>query len=117
MASATSSTGCPLHNTVIRLLNRIGAHRIKHTYNTQSVNDGSWSESDFFCYFGSPISGLEGKILGIVGYGELGHAVAKLAKCFAMEVLIAHAHNAGDGVRNKADLSSSCLTKCSNIFF
>ncbi len=55
----------------------------------QSVIDGSWSHSDFFCYFAEPVSDLEGKTLGIIGYGELGKAVAKLAKCFGMNVLLA----------------------------
>ncbi len=55
----------------------------------QSVIDGSWSHSDFFCYFAEPISNLEGKTLGIIGYGELGKAVAKVAKCFGMNVLLA----------------------------
>ena len=60
-----------------------------------SVIDGDWSRSDYFCYFGSPINGLEGKTLGIIGYGELGHAVAKVAECFGMKVLIANGHGKG----------------------
>ena len=55
----------------------------------QSVIDGNWSNSDFFCYFAEPISNLEGKTLGIIGYGELGKAVAKVAKCFGMNALLA----------------------------
>lgn len=62
-----------------------------------SVIDGDWSRSDYFCYFGSPVSGLEGKTLGIIGYGELGHAVAKVAECFGMKVLVAHGHGKGHG--------------------
>ena len=60
------------------------------------VADGEWSRSDFFCYFGEPISSLDGKILGIIGYGELGKAVAKVAKSFGMNVLIAQSHDAGE---------------------
>ena len=55
----------------------------------RSVSDGEWSRSDYFCYFGEPISELEGKTMGIIGYGELGQAVAKVARCFGMEVLLA----------------------------
>lgn len=58
------------------------------------VADGEWSRSDFFCYFGEPISSLDGKTLGIIGYGELGTAVAKVAKSFGMNVLIAQSHEA-----------------------
>ena len=57
-------------------------------YNS-SVSEGDWSRSDYFCYFGEPISELEGKTMGIIGYGELGQSVAKGARCFGMEVLLA----------------------------
>jgi glycerate dehydrogenase len=55
----------------------------------RSAANGDWSQSDLFCYFGEPVSELEGKTIGIVGYGELGKAVAKLARCFGMKVLLA----------------------------
>ncbi len=53
------------------------------------VKNGLWSDSEFFCNYASPLSELQGKTLGIIGYGELGKSVAKIAKCFAMKVLIA----------------------------
>ena len=37
-----------------------------------------------------PIRELGGRVLGIVGYGHLGHAVADLARAFGMEVRIAN---------------------------
>jgi glycerate dehydrogenase len=55
----------------------------------QSVAEGEWSRSEFFCYFGEPISDLQGKTLGVIGYGELGQAVARVAECFGMKVLLA----------------------------
>jgi glycerate dehydrogenase len=36
-----------------------------------------------------PISELNGKLLGIVGYGELGSNVGRIAEAFGMQVLIA----------------------------
>ena len=56
--------------------------------------DGHWSQSDFFCYFGEPISELAGKTLGIIGYGELGKHVAKVAEGFGMDVIIARRNDA-----------------------
>jgi len=50
--------------------------------------DGRWSESPHFCYHGKKISELAGKTIGVIGYGELGRAVASLAKAFSMNVLI-----------------------------
>lgn len=56
----------------------------------QDVFQGRWGESPFFCRLDYPIVPLNGKRLGLVGYGELGQAVADLAnRAFAMELVIA----------------------------
>jgi glycerate dehydrogenase len=55
----------------------------------QAIQQGRWEQSKFFCLLDFPIEELGGKILGIVGYGELGQAVAKTAACFDMEVRVA----------------------------
>jgi glycerate dehydrogenase len=52
--------------------------------------DGTWSRSEQFTVAGAPIRELAGKILGIVGYGTLGKAVAKAARdALGMRVLVA----------------------------
>ena len=53
-----------------------------------AVKQGQWNTSPIFCLLDFPIVELSGKTLGIVGYGELGKAVAKLAEAFGMRVLI-----------------------------
>lgn len=53
------------------------------------VKRGGWQESRFFCPLDFGIQELSGKTLGIIGYGELGHAVAQIAQAFGMQVLIA----------------------------
>ena len=53
------------------------------------VKNGVWSNSQFFSLLDHPIRELAGLTLGIVGYGELGSAVAKVAQAFGMRVLIA----------------------------
>jgi glycerate dehydrogenase len=55
----------------------------------RDVIDGSWQAQDQFCLLDHPISELAGKTLGILGYGELGKGVARVAQAFGMRVLVA----------------------------
>jgi glycerate dehydrogenase len=54
-----------------------------------SVARGDWSRSAHFCLLDHPVEEVAGLALGIIGYGELGQAVARVAQCLGMEVLIA----------------------------
>ncbi|MBF8740079.1 2-hydroxyacid dehydrogenase [Pseudomonas guariconensis] len=53
----------------------------------QAVADGRWAAASQFCLLDFPIVELQGKTLGLLGHGELGGAVARLAEAFGMRVL------------------------------
>ncbi|MCO4757298.1 MAG: 2-hydroxyacid dehydrogenase [Oceanospirillaceae bacterium] len=55
----------------------------------RAVKAGDWGKASQFCMLGFPIRELSGRTLGIVGYGNLGGAVAELAKAFGMKVVVA----------------------------
>jgi glycerate dehydrogenase len=62
----------------------------------QAAVDGTWSRSEQFTVPGAPIRELSGKVLGIVGYGVLGQAVAKAARdALGMRVLVAKRQGGG----------------------
>jgi len=52
-----------------------------------AVAAGQWAKASQFCLLDFPIVELEGKTLGLLGHGELGGAVARLAEAFGMRVL------------------------------
>ena len=54
----------------------------------RDVQAGRWQEAKQFCLLDYPIMELEGKTLGILGHGELGGAVARLAEAFGMRILL-----------------------------
>ena len=65
---------------MLELCHRIGRH-------DHAVHQGKWCECSNFCFWDTPQMELSGKTLGIIGFGRIGQAVAKLAKAFDMRVL------------------------------
>jgi len=55
----------------------------------RAVRDGRWQRAGQFCLLDYPIRELADKTLGIVGHGELGRGVARVAEAFGMRVLLA----------------------------
>lgn len=64
---------------------------LEHFNNTSNYNkyvqDGRWKRSKTFSPFVYPLSEVAGKTLGIVGFGNIGRAVAKIANAFEMRVI------------------------------
>lgn len=59
--------------------------RVEHY--TEENRKGRWSSSPDFCYWDTPLHELAGKKFGIVGLGNIGMAVARIALAFGMDVL------------------------------
>ncbi|QYK13798.1 D-2-hydroxyacid dehydrogenase [Shewanella rhizosphaerae] len=68
------------------------AHILHHTQRLSahhnSVVAGVWSQAPDFCFTLAPLQSLKGKILGLVGFGDIGRQVANIAKAFQMRVLV-----------------------------
>ena len=62
-----------------------------------SVRAGDWQRSTDFCMLHYPVRELSAMTLGIVGYGALGQGVARIARAFGMQVIVA-ARPGTDGV-------------------
>ncbi|HEY8657456.1 MAG TPA: D-2-hydroxyacid dehydrogenase [Hanamia sp.] len=58
----------------------------------QSVSNGDWVQSKDFSYQIKTMIELQNKTLGIVGFGKIGQAVAKIALAFGMQVIASHKH-------------------------
>ncbi len=66
---------------LLELTHHVGAH-------SQGVRAGRWSRSPDFCYWETPLVELAGRTFGIIGFGQVGRAVARLAAAFEMRVLV-----------------------------
>lgn len=64
-------------------------------YATQN-REGRWSSNPDFCYWDEPLHELAGKTFGIVGLGNIGMKVARLAHDFGMDIYAMTSKNAAD---------------------
>ena len=51
------------------------------------VKNGDYARHDIFTFFDEPFYELKGKVWGIVGLGEIGRSVAKIAQAFGCEIV------------------------------
>ena len=65
-------------------------HHVAH--HSQSVHDGAWSRCQDWCYWDYPLIELDGKTMGIIGFGRIGQQTGKIAKAMGMRVLAYDAH-------------------------
>jgi glycerate dehydrogenase len=54
----------------------------------QSVINKEWQLSPDFCYWKYPLIELEGKTIGLIGFGSIGKYVAHIAQAFGMRILV-----------------------------
>lgn len=54
------------------------------------ATDGTWVKNEEYAVLAHPIRELAGRTLGIVGWGELGRGVAKIAEAFGMRVIVSN---------------------------
>lgn len=80
---------------ILECCNHVGQH-------ADSVRAGDWSRSDDFSYRKTPLHELDGKILGIVGLGQIGQAVARIALAFGMRVIAHHKYPERDKMEGVA---------------
>ncbi|CCZ69598.1 D-2-hydroxyacid dehydrogenase [Bacteroides gallinaceum] len=60
--------------------------RVGHYAN--EVHNGVWSAQNDFSYRDTPLVELAGKRIGLVGFGHIGQAMAKVASAFGMKVVV-----------------------------
>ncbi|MDB4438164.1 D-2-hydroxyacid dehydrogenase [bacterium] len=65
---------------ILELCHRVGSH-------SEAVHQGEWERCKDFCFWNTPQAELAGKKLGIIGFGSIGQATAKIAQAFGLNIL------------------------------
>ena len=79
----TYGTAC-VGQYAIALLLEI-CHHIGH--HDKTVHEGKWQNHIDWCYWDYPLIELDGKTIGIIGFGRIGQAEGRIAKALGMNVL------------------------------
>jgi len=78
---------------LLELCHHVGNHHA-------AVKNGDWTKSKDFCFWNSPLIELSGKTLGIIGFGRIGQATAKMAQAFGLHIL---AYNRSQDLRLESE--------------
>lgn len=79
-AYSTQSVAQMVFSHILHFSQNISVH-------ANSVSAGNWAKSDDFAYWLTPQTELAQKTLGIIGFGQIGQAVATIALAFGMKVI------------------------------
>ena len=89
-AYGTASVGQFAIALLLELCHHIGAH-------DAAVKAGRWEHSVDFCFWDYPLVELDGKTLGIIGFGRIGQTTGRIAKALGMRVLAYDTHETESG--------------------
>ncbi|HAV62594.1 MAG TPA: glycerate dehydrogenase [Verrucomicrobiales bacterium] len=81
-AYGTQSVAQMTFALLLELTQNVGLH-------SRRVREGAWTSSPDWCFWDRLLIELEGLTLGIVGFGRIGQAVARLGTAFGMRVQVA----------------------------
>jgi glycerate dehydrogenase len=76
----TASVAQQTFALILELTNGTGHH-------ARRVAEGAWSKNPDFSFWDQPLRELDGLALGIIGYGTIGRATAKIGRAFGMRIL------------------------------
>ena len=81
-------------------------HHIGH--HSETVRAGRWAECPDWCYWDYPLIELEGKTIGIIGFGRIGQAEGRIARAMGMRVLAhdVYPNDAGRAIGEYVDLDT-----------
>lgn len=93
---------------ILHITNKVAMH-------DEAVHNGEWCRCPDFCFWKAPLEELNGKTIGIIGFGSIGKRVAKIADAFGMNILVNTPHIPDESYESISFVSFEELLKNSDI--
>jgi glycerate dehydrogenase len=79
-AYGTSSVAQHTIALLLEICHHVGAH-------SDAVSKGEWTKNADFCFWNYPLIELAGKTMGLIGFGRIGQATARIGQALGLNIL------------------------------
>lgn len=86
----TASVGQFAIALLLEICNHVASH-------SDAVHEGRWEKNTDWCFWDYPLIELDGKTLGVIGFGRIGQQTGRIAKAMGMRVLATGSHPTDSG--------------------
>ena len=98
-AYGTASVAQHVFALLLELTNHVGR-------NANATAAGKWQQSIDWCFTEAPLMELDGKTMGIVGFGNIGQQTARIATAFGMNIIYFNPSNKGTHLGTPVDVDT-----------
>lgn len=107
-AYSTSAVAQLVFALILQITNKVSIH-------SDAVHNGEWCDCPDFCFWKAPLTELDGKTIGIIGFGSIGQKVYSIAKAFGMNILVYTPHPKQNEYKDISFVDFETLCKNSDI--
>lgn len=107
-AYSTAAVAQLVFALILQITNKVSIH-------SDAVHNGEWCECPDFCFWKAPLSELDSKTMGIIGFGSIGQRVSRIAKAFGMNVVVYTPHPKPDIFNDVNFVSFNELLEVSDV--
>ena len=93
---------------ILQITNKVSLH-------SDAVHNNEWCDCPDFCFWKGTLTELDGKIIGIIGFGSIGQRVSKIAEAFGMNVLVFTPHPKPGEFKSVTFTDLETLLKASDV--
>lgn len=88
-------------------------HHVAH--HSEAVHEGRWASCEDWCFWDYPLIELDGKTIGIIGFGRIGQTTGRIAKAMGMKVIAYDAYENDSGREIGEYVSLNTLLSSSDV--